>query len=478
MSQKPQKPIRQDYIAKVRYTNNLPPPPVNPKFIKYNTTEKTAPKIEASQLMSSLFRKENFHCLMQNVDEELGLNLNLINNEGFLDNNNHSSIFKYGEGEAPVQLHVKDRALLRDAGVGKISKSEPGVSFLRRTEYISERHAPKSSIVDQVNPVTNNDEHLDPDSQLKAVEETFERSQLSLQGLNTLQHPRKKKLKAVSTWPLLPDTSMMDTKYHVVKFTGSASMNREFHALKSKQKDSYDDEFQKNSLSTAIFKPIRTEDGEWMSLYKIENAAEAAELKAKLKSTEKERPVSLLDEDESVDNYTFKHFKNYDMNFHKFARSNEELSIKFVPSKDNEKKRVLGYYYPVNGRIELKKHRQSTNAEVNRFLRESTFDEINFKLREPNTSELKNMDKMRSEFDPMEYEGDDEEPEEDNEKSDISHQGDAHEVAASNNESQTNLDVKSETAGLSSEQPNIEAVDSIENNGRSEETQDIVKPEN
>ncbi|KAF8003601.1 hypothetical protein HF325_001049 [Metschnikowia pulcherrima] len=40
-------------------------------------------------------------------------------------------------------------------------------------------------------------------------------------------------------------------------------------------------------------------------------------------------------------------------------------------------------------------------------------DYIDFKLREPNTNELRKMDNVRSEYDPMEYEGEDEDEDED-----------------------------------------------------------------
>ena len=61
----------------------------------------------------------------------------------------------------------------------------------------------------------------------------------------------------------------------------------------------------------------------------------------------------------------------------------------------------------------MKKHRASTNSEINKYIKEQTFDGINFKLREPTTNELKKMDTIRSEYDPMEYEGEDEEEDDD-----------------------------------------------------------------
>lgn len=404
---KPQKPVRQDYIAKVRYINNLPPPPLNPKFIKYNVLESKTPSEENEQLMSSLFRKENFIQFIGQVDDEYGMQLNLLQNRGVLDGSNERAI--YGTN---VPLHPSDRVLLRDAGIGRINKSEPGVSFLRRTEYIAERLTSKQ--VDE-RPVTKAKENVvlhDPESQLQAVELSFDNAQETLNDLSKLQHPRRKHLRAVAAFPLLPDTSMMDTKFMSVKFTGSASLSRELQTLKRQEKDKYDEELQRNSLLSAVYRPITSEDGEWVSFYQLQDKRAVNELKEKLESMEREQPVNLLDEEEQVaESFRFKHSKNYDMQYQPTSKPCEELALKFVSDSDNKKR--AAYYYPISGKVELKKHRASANTEINRFLDESTMDVINFKLREPNTSELKKMDNIRSEYDPMEYEGEDEDDDED-----------------------------------------------------------------
>lgn len=406
---KPLKPVRQDYIAKVRYINNLPPPPLHPKFLKYNVTETTTPHEENEQLMSSLFRKENFIQFIGQVDEEYGMAINPLQSPGFLDGSNEKSIFANNS----VPLHPKDRVLLRDAGIGNINKSEPGVSFLRRTEYIAERQAASKGDDRNQNGAKKQEVELhDPDAQLQAVEQSFERAQETLNNLTSLKHPRKKHLRAVATWPLLPDTSMMDTKFLIVKFTGSASLSRELQALKRKEGSSYDEEFQRKALLSAIYKPITSEDGEWVSFYQLKEKKAVEDLNEKLNSTEKEQPVNLLDDEEQdLELFKFKHFKNYDMQYQRFSRPYEELALKFSDEPDSKKRRAA-YYYPISGRVELKKHRASTNTEINRFLDESTMDVLNFKVREPNTNELKKMDNIRSEYDPMEYEGEDEEEEE------------------------------------------------------------------
>lgn len=417
---KSHKPVRQEYIAKVRYINNLPPPPLNPKFIKYDTTESKSQVEEHDQLLSSLFRRENFKPLIENVDEEYGMNLNLINNPGVLDNQDFSSIIK--EKSEEINLHPSDRILLRDAGIGKINKKDPEVSFLRRTEYISERSLPRAGGDDDSNSSStangNKSETFDSESQLKAIENTFDVAQLSLKNFKDLKHPSKKHLKAVNAWQLLPDTSMLDSRFLTVKFSGSASIHRELQALKRQQADKYDEDLQKKILETSVFKPITSNDGEWMSLYQYNNPNDKnydqlSSLYNRLNSQEPEKPNNLVNDD-SNEEFRFGFNKNYDMNFQKFSKPNEEISIKLVSENDgSHKKRKLAYYYPINGKIDLKKYRASANTQINKFVKESTYDVVNYKLREPTTDEMRKMDNVRSEFDPMEYEGEEEQEQDD-----------------------------------------------------------------
>lgn len=392
------KPVRQEFVAKVRYINNLPPPPINPKFIKSHTTDELNQEQESDQILSSLFRKDNFKKLIENIDEENGMSLNLINNLGVLNNQDYSTIIKKRD-EKPIELHPDDRALLRDAGIGKIVRKEPEVSFLRRTEYISEKSISKNTHgSDKL--VNKEDEQFDSESQLKAVEKTFDLAQESLKNFQNLRHPTKKHLKPVNAWQLLPDTSMMDSKLLAIKFSGSASFNRELDVLKRQEKDKFNENLHKKSLSTALFKPITSNDGEWMSLYQ-DLDENVDKLYDSLNSQEPNKPNNLVNEESNQ--FEFKFVRNYDMGFNKY-KTFDELAIKFIPD-ESSKKRKLAYYYPINGKIDLKKYRTSGNTQINKFVNESTYDMVNYNLREPTTDEMRKMDNIRSEFDPMEYEG-------------------------------------------------------------------------
>lgn len=384
------KPVRQDYIAKVRYQNSLPPPPLNPKFLKYGLTEPTSQKREGEQLMLSLFRKENFKTFIAHPDEEFGMHLNPINNPGYLDEDDSLAIS--GSQQKEVTLHDDDRELLRDAGISQMNKKELEVSFLRRTEYISEKLTLPQLAASDLKQ--KNEEDTDPASQLQMIEESFDRAHETLHNLEKLHHPRRKQLKAKATWPLLPDTAQSDSKFLNVKFIGLALIMRELG-------NKYDEH--RNQLELAIFRPITLPDGEWISLFEVE-ADQADDLKLRLHLQEKEQPERL---DEHT--YTFKHHKNYDVKFTPAQQQNEELAIKFATAGPKSTKRKCAYYYPIKGRVDLKKYRALTNTEINKFLAKLTMDQINFTLREPSTDELKKIDAVRSEYDPMEYEAEDDE---------------------------------------------------------------------
>lgn len=392
------RPVRQDYIAKPRYINSLPPPPANPRFIRYGTSQ--PPTHEHEHLMSSLFRKENFHPLLTQVDEHFGMPINLLMNTGVLDGSNPDAV-----GELKKPLHPHDLALLRDAGIGRVNKLEPGVLFLRRTEYISERLLVLRGRLGGAE--TENQAH-DPEDQLRAVEQSFEHAQALLRDCALLQHPRKRR-KAVRAWPLLPDTQMMDATYVAIKFVGLASVSREVAARR--RQSGFDEPLELALLACALYKPVTCEDGEWVLMYQLQDRAGVARVTQQLQLTQRERPAA-----PDGELWLFAFARNYDMQFHRFAKG-DELALRFAND------RRTAYYYPVLGRVELRKHRAVANEEVMRFLANSTADAVRFRLREPDTRELRKMDSARSEYDPMEYDAGEGEGEKDGEEKEGENEG-------------------------------------------------------
>lgn len=409
MIEKTHGPLKQDYISKIRYLNTLPPPVLNPKLLNYHLLNKFLPKKEAEQLMSSLFRKENFLNLIDNLDEELGMNLNLINNTGYLDEQKEEVIF--GQKNKTIALDPRDRTLIRDFGNTNQVRALSDVAFLRRTEYISEKDNNKKKndlgTTNKEKEFQNIEDEFKAETLCNNINKSFDEAWNTLNNFKDIKHPQKKHLTAIDAWPLLPDASMMDNKFMLLKLSGFAPISRELDLLKKKKNDLLNEDTINKLLKTSIFKPINNENINCIALYQMRDLKKCVELHDRMFTTEKEEPVNLLDEIQPPEQYAFHHIKNYDLNSQRFFDENKEISIKFSIDKNDESQIKTAYYYPIVGKIDLKTHRTSTNSEINSCLQNNTYDIINLELTEPTINELKNTNKIRSLYDPKAYKTED-----------------------------------------------------------------------
>ena len=117
----------------------------------------------------------------------------------------------------PPAPHPHDRALLRPLStLGKPKFSDSGVSFLRRTEYISS-HSTKSRF-DTATPRTVNDtsgprfrrpatnvDKESPEYIKKRVVKSFETAASNLKAGKAIRHPTNPNLKLAASYPLIPD---------------------------------------------------------------------------------------------------------------------------------------------------------------------------------------------------------------------------------------------------------------------------------
>ncbi|KAL9073688.1 MAG: hypothetical protein Q9161_002726 [Pseudevernia consocians] len=119
----------QDYIARIRYENALPPPPGAPKLL--NIPAEGLKYYTSAAFSSRLARQQPLNI---EADAELGMPIDLVGMPGIFDGD-ESSI------QAPLAtppVHPRDKNLLRPlAELGKPAFNPAGYSFLRRTEYIS-----------------------------------------------------------------------------------------------------------------------------------------------------------------------------------------------------------------------------------------------------------------------------------------------------------------------------------------------------
>ncbi|EPE30219.1 hypothetical protein GLAREA_12942 [Glarea lozoyensis ATCC 20868] len=217
--------VQQDYIARIRYSNALPPPPNPPKLLEIPNTGLASGQYTTPGYASRLARDQPLNI---EADAELGMPLDLVGMPGIFDGD-ESSI------QAPLQLpvpHPHDRALLRPLStLGKPKFSDTGVSFLRRTEYISS-YTSKSrfesttsrSLIDNTGskkkrPVVDFDKES-PENIKKQVEESFAIAARNLKNKNIARHPTKRNVHVVDAYPLLPDVDAFPDAggYVTVKF--------------------------------------------------------------------------------------------------------------------------------------------------------------------------------------------------------------------------------------------------------------------
>ena len=308
--------------------------------------------------------------------------LDLLTIPGVLNEQKVSGMFGYEN----IKLKQEDRVLLRDPRMDQVVKSDMSkVTFLRRTEYVSSATTAKVDKLKRAYSKVNVEESLTPEQVLEKVENTF--SHVS-DDLSNIHHPIKKRVKAVKTWNLLPDTVSMDQGYFTVKLVGSA-------ALDIKEKEKID-------MSTALFRPVELEEDEWISVYTTEKDS-SARFKENL-----EQQIDTMSHDDHV--YKYKRLRDFDMKQLQPEARFSELALRY----DNEKK--IAYYKPLRSRLELRRRR--VNDVLRPLVREHNWDQINVKLRAPTTHETKVRDAIRMRFDPIDFPAIDDDEEENAENKD------------------------------------------------------------
>ncbi|KAJ4145291.1 hypothetical protein LMH87_004146 [Akanthomyces muscarius] len=215
--------IHQDFIARIRYSNALPPPPNPPKLLDIPNTGLSSGQYTTPGFASRLAREQPLNI---EADAELGMPLDLVGMPGVFDGD-ESSI------QAPAQappVHPHDKPLLRPiAALGKPKVAEANVSFLRRTEYISsvaskrfESNSPRALLMKAKRPVARPAEAAAdaPQTIKRKIERSFDVAEQELNDPKRAKHPTKKHLKAVEVTPLIPDLDAFPDSgaYVTIKF--------------------------------------------------------------------------------------------------------------------------------------------------------------------------------------------------------------------------------------------------------------------
>ncbi|KAK9462104.1 RNA polymerase II-associated [Lipomyces oligophaga] len=331
--------VRQDYIARIRYQNSLPPPPCPPKLlsIPVSLTDFTT-----AEFLSGLVQQQPLNV---DIDSELGMPIDMSIIGGVFDKGDESQLYPE---KTPRELHPTDKLLLRDlAALSGSLKSQPGVSFLRRTEYISSDAVKQARALARLDSSSSRSkpkaELSDPLQQVHRIEETF-RLAAEDADLTGFSHPTKTGLKVEQSWTLQPDVELFDLTYLLMKMAGGAPGVTE------------KDETSDPRYDVAIARPIGTAEKTFMSLFLADKPV-ATEFKGKIsESNDLFEDQSALDTESDGKVYRFEYSRDYEVT----TKSTDTISI----GLDSESRSA--YFHPIARDLVLKRRRQIQQDVVNR----------------------------------------------------------------------------------------------------------------
>ncbi|KAI0969270.1 RNA polymerase II-associated [Xylaria arbuscula] len=226
------RPVHQDYVARIRYSNALPPPPNPPKLLDIPNTGLASGQYTAPGFASRLAREQPLNI---EADAELGMPLDLIGMPGVFDGD-ESSIQAPSRAPSIHSLHPQDRALLRPLQtLGKPKPADAAVSFLRRTEYISSvttKSKHEAGPLRALNPtalrrsVKRSSPEPDKDSPAyvkRKIDQSFAITTANLKDKSRVRHPTKRNLKLVDSYPMVPELEAFPDYggYFTIKFTNN-----------------------------------------------------------------------------------------------------------------------------------------------------------------------------------------------------------------------------------------------------------------
>ncbi|KAI9740764.1 MAG: hypothetical protein M1818_004729 [Claussenomyces sp. TS43310] len=373
--------IHQDYIARIRYSNTLPPPPNPPKLLDIPNTGLSSGQYTNPGFASRLAREQPLNI---EADAELGMPLDLVGMPGIFDGD-ESSIQASLYPPAP---HPHDRALLRPlASLGKPKTSDSGVSFLRRTEYISS-HTGKSRFDSTTSrSLVQNTGHLrvkrlpedidkeSPEYVKAQIEKSFSITAEKLSDPKLITHPTKRNVKLISSLPLLPDLEAFPDAggYVTVKFQHNpvppsniydtrldSSILRPL-ILSDERQAARDD-----AIALHMKDPERhpfPEPEQNFEFFMVDTPADAARFKRKcdvLDSAREDEDLYTFANSEGVRCFRFKRIREYetaqtvDLQTEKY---DDELVIATNEGRNSMHQRAA-YYYPVIQRQQIRPQRK------------------------------------------------------------------------------------------------------------------------
>ncbi|KAJ5651200.1 uncharacterized protein N7484_004923 [Penicillium longicatenatum] len=441
--EQPSGSFHQDYIASLRYRNDLPPPDMPPKFL--DIPHEGLSRFLTPGFASNLARREEPNI---DVDAEGGMPIDMVGIPG-LHLGDESAIMA---PENPQPIDPADLPLLM--ALDQLRNPAPkntNVSFLRRTQHISvERSAPSGSgsttINAQSRPLKKTKVSVDDPKHVKKLVQkgfdvaypeskyTGEDTESHIRGLPATKaeidawanpvHPDNPKLKAVGFFAVLPDLEGFTDPGGLVQFKFDKAPVSAVGGKRDKRMD------------VALLHPSAPEDriceehAQKVALHKANPEVYPDPgpipwdydlfLSEKSESVKK-IGISMDPKNPNRDNEDlYAHEGTEGHKFHRYDRvrtyatsaqtlntdqKQRDIALTLFQPNEGETKQQAAYYYPILGKTRLKPERARTIAQAGlaptaSLVKEDQIDQMQVAVRDPDEAEVYKRALHRANIDP------------------------------------------------------------------------------
>ncbi|KAL3474909.1 hypothetical protein BJX99DRAFT_247952 [Aspergillus californicus] len=438
--------FHQEYIASLRYRNDLPPPDMPPKFL--DIPHEGLERFLNPGFASNLARREELNI---DVDAEGGMPIDLVGIPG-LHLGDESAIMA---PDNPDPIDPADLPLLLT--LEQLKNPAPknaNVSFLRRTQYISAGiRAPDGP---KVTPIRSKPRPLDKKSQddpthvkkyiikgfdtaYPASKHTGEDTSSQIKGLASTKleadawahpvHPENPKAKPVGFFPVLPDLHGFPDPGGFVQFKFDKAPVQGSHGKRDERMDvaillpSAPEErvSQEHATKAALHKSNPTlyaDPGPVpfdYDLYLPGNKDSMKDVRESLRLSNPNRDNEDLYTNEGVDDMKFHRYdrsRTYATSSQTLAQGHKQKDIAltlFDPAQakhgDAPQTQMAAFYYPIIGKTRLKPERSRTIAQAGLAptqpkSREDQIDQMQVVIRDPDEAEMYKRSLHRAAIDP------------------------------------------------------------------------------
>ncbi|KAL1406341.1 hypothetical protein Q8F55_008040 [Vanrija albida] len=382
-----------DLLVKVRFENPLPDLPFPPKLLNVSTDIQ---RLGEPSYLNQLASTTPFPML---VDSEMGMPIDLNEFEGVWDGNeaalNPVTDASRVTDAADLALLTPLRLAAATNGVGPAPKANE-VTWMRNSSYIQRRDGAKKRRA----MALKKEEIVDASeaAQIMTIDKTF--ADVRAEAAEDMKHPdpKRKHLRVVETYDILPDDDAWSNSYIMIKFPERPSV-----ATSSDPRAQASGE----RLSRAVLRPILEDDQQIMEFFlpKEEDLGRVSEM---FENPMDEAAVAtmwdtLAESDEKVDEVfphtAYDRIRNYEVVGQ--GEPSKEVIITFVEGDDDEddmfgdddddedqpakKKRKGVYFKQLRMRAQLRKMRARGRDEERN---EDVWDKMRVGARDPTADEV------------------------------------------------------------------------------------------